>query len=134
MVLFLSLVYASEPTATLLVSPEGNYHLNISLHQQWENAEVTIDQPIGQLFRSDFEGLQSEGVFETIPELLNIRMNLANQNEGAFFQTSLLPVFTPFQNPSLAGTKSKPLQDYSLSWKWYRFFYDKLTSHDKSQF
>ena len=93
MYLLLCHVYASEPTATLLVSPEGDYHLNISLHQQWENAEVTIDHPIGQLFHRDFEGLQSEGVFETIPELLNIRMNLANQNEGAFLQTSLLPVY-----------------------------------------
>ena len=123
MFLLLNTIFAAEPSATLLVSPDGGYLLNISLKKEWENAEVSIDQPIGNLFVDNFVELRREGVFDTIPEQLNINMTLANGNEGTLYQTSISPVFLPFKTPSLSGDTHRPLQEYSLAWKWYRFFY-----------
>ena len=130
MFFFINIALGTEPTATLLVSPDGGYILDISMKDEWDSAELFIDQPVGRITQNNFHRLHFEGAFDIIPKSLNIRMNLAKEDEGAFFNTYISPIYLPYSPPSLTGTHVKPLKEYSLSWKIYRFFYNNLSPND----
>ena len=115
-----------EPTATLFVSLSGDYILDISLQNEWQVAELSIDKIAKQVTTNNFRYLHHEGNFDVIPSALNIRMELASENKGSYLNTYISPIYLPFSPPELSGDQEKPLAKPTLSWKVYRFFYERF--------
>ena len=115
-----------EPSATLFVSLSGDYILDISLQKEWEVAELSIDKVIKQMSTKDFKHLHHEGNFDVIPSAIQVRMELASANSGSYLNTYLSPIYLPFSPPKLTGDSTQPLDKVTLSWKVYRFLYERF--------
>jgi|GEM_PF-5903118 len=73
MLFCLSFAFA-EPSTSLFVNVDGSYTLDISLKEEWSEAELRIDNQVGIHQPTNFRHLHFEGTFEQIPSSLHIRM------------------------------------------------------------
>ena len=110
----------AEPRTSLFVNLDGGYVLDITMNEEWSEADLRIDHLVGFHQPTNFRHLHFEGTFEQIPESLHIRMELAKENMGRYINVHVPTLYVPFSPPDLSGSKALELPQPSFQWHIYR--------------
>lgn len=119
MLFLMSYVFA-DPSTSLFVNVDGGYVLDITMQEEWSEAELRIDHMVGLHQPTNFRHLHFEGTFESIPDALQIRMELAKNNVGRYVNVHVPTLYMPFSSPDLSGNETYELPSRSIQWRLYR--------------